>query len=62
MNTTNLIELESIGHYFDQDNKLLYPINIDGSPDIENDVHVCEVERENGISVQDWNIIHSPIA
>jgi hypothetical protein len=62
MNATNLIELKSIGHYFDQDNKLLYPINKDGSPDIENDVLVSEVEQENGISTQDWKIIHNPIA
>jgi len=62
MNTTELIELKSIGHYFDQNNKILYPINKDGSPDIENDVLVSEVERENGISIQDWNTIHNPIA
>jgi len=62
MNTTELIELKSIGHYFDQNKKILYPIHKDGSPDIENDVLVSEVERENGISIQDWNTIHNPIA
>ena len=62
MNTTKLIELKSIGHYFDQNNKILYPINKDGSPDIEHGVLVSEVERENGISIQDWNTIHNPIA
>jgi hypothetical protein len=56
--TTQYIELTSIGHYFDKKNNCLYPINADNSPDLESEVLVSEVEKENGISNKDWDIIH----
>ena len=53
----NLIELKSIGHYFDRDNNCLYPIFSDGEADTDNAVPVEDVDRDNGISDEDWETI-----
>ena len=54
----NLIELKSIGHYFDQDNNCLYPIFSDGEADIDNAIPVEDVDMDNGISDEDWETIN----
>jgi hypothetical protein len=59
----NLIELKSIGHYFDRDNNCLYPIIAaktefsDGEADTDNAIPVEDVDRDNGISDEDWETI-----
>ena len=52
------IELKSIGHFYDPVKKVLYPINADNTADKDNEVLVSEVEKGNGISDKDWNLIH----
>jgi len=54
----NLIELKSIGHYFDQNNNCLYPIFSDKEADIDNAIPVEDVDRDNGISDEDWETIN----
>ena len=53
----NLIELKSIGHYFNRDNNCLYPIFSDGEADTDNAIPVEDVDRDNGISDEDWETI-----
>ena len=46
-------ELKSIGHYYCPVTEELFPINSDGTPDLENGLPVAELDEANGISAFD---------
>lgn len=52
-----VIQLESIGHAYDDLTGFVYPVYADGTLDYNNFVLTGEIEKENGISDEDWKII-----
>ena len=52
-----VIELESIGHAYDPLTGFIYPLFADDSLDFDNRLTVEEIDRDNGISQKDWEII-----
>jgi len=53
-----VIQLESIGHAYDPLSGFIYPVHADGTLDYDNFVLTGEIEKENGISDKDWDIIN----
>ncbi len=52
-----VIDLESIGHAYDPASGFIYPLFADDSLDFDNFLTVQEIDKDNGISQKDWEII-----